>query len=135
MRTLISWPRLGFAALGAVGMMAALAYPASADIIDPLHGVCNGTGSGTCIDNGTNTPLGNSTTFGFTISPGPQTGSFTLIALVPNNDSFSGSVTGTLPTSQTVSFTQVDTAWTTGTLATVVGIDASPDNPIGPFLP
>src|SRR6516162_2953158 len=52
---------------------------------DALHGQCNGTGTGTCSDNGFNTPLGNSTTFGFTISSGPQTGDLLIDILVPNN--------------------------------------------------
>src|SRR5215470_15793196 len=62
---------------------------ARADVIleDPLHGFCNGAApAGSCADNGTNTPLGNSTTFGFSISPGPQTGNLSLYILVPNND-------------------------------------------------
>src|SRR5215468_8865593 len=60
---------------------------ARADLIDPLHGFCNGTlPPGACADNGTNTPLGsNSSQFGFTISPGPQTGDLILKILVPNN--------------------------------------------------
>ena len=42
--------------------------------LDPLHGYCSGAGQ--CIDNGTNTPTTHNppTDFGFTISPGPNTG-------------------------------------------------------------
>ncbi len=76
----------------------ALAGAARAGVIDPLHGTCNGTSpTGSCIDNGTNTELGNSTAFGFTISPGPQTGDLTVVALIPSNSGFNpGSLTETL---------------------------------------
>jgi len=110
---------------------------------DPLHGFCNGTGTGTCSDNTTNTPLGNSTTFGFSISPGPQTGDLLLDILVPNNYILPASfaITGTqggLLNDQSISTTATlvsNTAWTSGTLATYLGITASPTNPIGAYLP
>jgi hypothetical protein len=103
---------------------------------DPLHGACNGTGSGTCSDNGTNTPLGNSTTFGFTISPGPQTGDLLIDILVPNNYVVSTSFAIEFANS-TLAGTATEFAgqWTSGTLATFLGISASPDNPIGAYLP
>ena len=67
--------RAGFATVALLGALGLAAPSAFADIIpDPLHGFCNGTGTGTCSDNGTNTPLGNSTTFGFSISPDPRPG-------------------------------------------------------------
>ncbi len=115
----------------------ALAGAARAGVIDPLHGTCNGTSpSGSCIDNGINTELGNSTTFGFTISPGPQTGDLTVVALVPNNSSFDpGSLTETLPGSSTYNFASVVGTWNSGTLADFLGISASPNNPIGAYLP
>jgi hypothetical protein len=117
------------------GLLLAGAANAGA-IYDPLHGVCNGSGVGTCIDNGTNTPLGNSTAFGFEISPGPQTGDLTIVALIPNNDSVTlGNLVETSPIAQTVSFAAVSGTWTTGTLATFLGISASPDNGIDAFLP
>src|SRR5215472_5917061 len=104
---------------------------------DAMHGQCNGTGNGTCSDNGTNTPLGNSTTFGFTISPGPQTGDLIIDFLVPNNNP--------IPASFTLDFANnvmAGTAtllnpngWVSGSLAKYVGINASPNNPIGAFLP
>ena len=76
----------GLAALAAATLAAVV--PARADIIDdPLHGQCNGSGGGACIDNGTNTPLGNSTSFSFSISPPSQTGDLVLEVLVPNNKS------------------------------------------------
>src|SRR5262252_7365006 len=60
---------------------------ASADFMsgDPLHGYCGGPGQ--CVDNGTNSPTSNNppTNFGFTISPGPGTGTFFLDFLLPNN--------------------------------------------------
>lgn len=107
-------------------------------IDDPLHGQCNGTGTGTCSDNGNNTPLGNSTTFGFTISPGPQTGDLRIDILVPNNDPVPGSgfvidFAGTSIVAGTA--TQQAGQWTTGTLAGFLGIGASPNNPIGAYLP
>src|SRR5262245_50301978 len=91
--------------VAAAGIAALLAMPARADVIfdDPLHGFCNGTPNPpVCADNGTNTPLGsNSTQFGFSISPGPQTGDLRIVLLVPNNEahpasfSISGSQGGT----------------------------------------
>jgi len=65
----------------------AIGGPAFADVIidDPLHGYCGGPGQ--CVDNGTNSPTSNNppTNFGFTISPGPQTGDFLVDILVPSN--------------------------------------------------
>ena len=103
---------------------------------DAMHGQCNGTGSGTCIDNGTNTPLGNSTTFGFTISPGPQTGDLVLDILVPNNYVVPGSFTIDFANS-TLAGTATEHAgqWTSGSLKGFLGITASPNNPIGAYLP
>jgi hypothetical protein len=72
--------------LGFLALVLAFGGTVWADTVDdPLHGFCNGTGTGICSDNQTNTPLGNSTTFGFSISPGPQTGDLLLDILVPNN--------------------------------------------------
>jgi len=106
-------------------------------IDDPLHGQCNGTGSGTCIDNGTNTPLGNSTTFGFTISPGPQTGDLIIDLLIPNNYSVPSSFAINFAATNTLAGTanQVAGIWSSGTLAGFLGIGASPNNPIGAYLP
>jgi hypothetical protein len=64
--------------------------PVSADTLidDPLHGlVC--TSAANCTnagDNGTFTPLGSVTNFGFSISPGPKTGDFTLVVGVPSDE-------------------------------------------------
>src|ERR1700722_4287136 len=101
-------------------------------VIDPLHGQCNGTGTGTCSDNGSNTPLGNSTTYGFTISPGPQTGDLFIDILLPNNYT---PPAGGFAITTTVTATQQTGTWTSGTLARFLGISASPDNPIGAYLP
>jgi hypothetical protein len=93
---------------------------------DPLHGQCNGTGGNTCTDIGV-TPLGNSTTFGFTISPGPQTGNLFIDILLPNNYApISFSVGG-------VTETQLGT-WSSGTLASFLNINASPDNPFMNYI-
>lgn len=140
--------RLGLAALLAAGTLGTvtLAPPAAyADVVyDPLHGFCNGTlPAGSCVDNGTNTPLGNSTQFGFTISPGPQTGDLTIDLLVPNNYTLPANftITGTqggTANNQAISVTGGEfssTAWTSGDLATYLGITASPNNTIGAYLP
>jgi hypothetical protein len=102
---------------------------------DPLHGYCQGVGQ--CVDNGTNSPttLNPPINFGFTVSPGPATGtSFLLDVLVPNNEPHASSyaITGTLAGTATL-FSA--TAWTSGQLDAFLGISASPANPIGAFLP
>ncbi len=122
-------------------LLLALAYggPVLADTVeDPLHGMCNGTGTGTCSDNGTNTPLGNSTTFGFSISPVSQTGTLVVDILVPNNYAIPVSfalTTGGGATSLGTASLFSSTAWSSGNLATYLGIGASPNNPIGAYLP
>jgi len=120
-------------------LLALASQPASAIVIDdPLHGQCNGSGGGACIDNGTNTPLGNSTSFSFSISPGPQTGDLVLDVLVPNNQTAPSplQITKTLPTpAVTLTATQHAGTWTSGDLATFLGLTASPSNPIGAYLP
>ena len=141
--------RAGFATVALLGALGLAAPSAFADIIpDPLHGFCNGTGTGTCSDNGTNTPLGNSTTFGFSISPGPQTGDVTIVFLVPNNyadPATLGTLTGTqggaannLLISAPINRFST-TAWTSGDLGTFLASlypnGAAPNNPIGAYLP
>src|SRR5579872_7049342 len=60
-------------------------YDASGNIVDPLHAFCYNTSS--CTDNGIVTPVSsNNPSFGFSISPGPQTGYYYVDVLVPNND-------------------------------------------------
>jgi hypothetical protein len=128
--------------IAGVAVAAALASaPANAQIPDPLHGACNGSSpAGTCADNGTNTPLGNSTQFGFFLSPGTATGTSGtqfLDILVPNNDAHpaSFSVTGIngYPSGTATLFSA--TPWTSGDLAAYLSRPASPNNPIGAYLP
>lgn len=135
--------QFGLAALAAgvlVGMLAV--QPAAANTIpDPLHGACNGTSpSGSCSDNGSNTPLGNSSQFGFYLSPGSSTGTSGtqfLDILVPNNYTLPVSFTITgingYPSGTASLFSA--SAWTSKDLATYLSRPASPNNPIGAFLP
>jgi hypothetical protein len=114
---------------------------------DPLHGFCWGT-TPACSDNGTVTPTTtNPPSFGFTISPGPQTGLYSIVVLVPNNEAglnpslLNFAITGTqggVSDNSAISSTATlfkSTAWTSSTLAVYLGISASPDNPIGAYLP
>jgi hypothetical protein len=130
--------------LSALSLLAITTASGSAQtLLDPLHGFCNGTAPA-CVDNGTNTPLGStSTNFGFSISPGPQTGVLFLDILVPNNDvhpaSFAitgiqGGAANNLSISTSASLFST-TAWTSGQLDSYLGISASPTNPIGAYLP
>jgi hypothetical protein len=126
--------RVQLAVLGSALSLAMLGGAAFADIVpldDPLHGYC----AVGCIDNGTNSPTQNPTNFGFTVSPGPASGSSFLIdVLVPNNESAPASfaLTGTFSGTATL-FSA--TPWTSGSLAPYLGISAGPDNPIGAYLP
>ena len=115
--------------VGAVSL-AMLAVPASAT----LHGWCGSGATSTCIDNGTNTPTGTANPFAFTSSPA-SSGDFKIDVLVPNNLG-GGPFTITGGTISPVTATLFSpTAWTSGFLATYLGISASPANPIGAFLP
>jgi len=111
-----------------------LANPALADIEDPLHGYC--AGAGQCVDNGTNSPTSTNppSNFGFTISPGPQTGDLSIDVLVPNNEPKPANfaLTGTLSGTATL-FGAVP--WTSGNLDAYLGLSAAPANPIGAYLP
>lgn len=132
---------------GSVLSLTVLSSPASADVIlDPLHAFCWGA-TPACLDNGTVTPTTtNPPNFGFTISPGPQTGVFLVDVLVPNNSApnpslLSFAITGTqggalntLALAATASLFST-TAWTSGALDTYLGFSASPNNPIGAWLP
>lgn len=112
-----------------------LGQPASASAT--LHGFCNGTGSGTCLDNGVNTPLGNSTEFGFSSSGSSSvTGTFSLDILLPNDDAapLSLSVVGINGNAGGTAAEVSTAAWTSGSLADFLGISASPTNPIGAYL-
>jgi hypothetical protein len=129
-----------FAALGAAPLMAQT-------LDDPLHGFCWGA-TPACSDNGTVTPTTtNPPNFGFTISPGPQTGVYLIMVLVPNNEAglnpsllnfaITGTQGGTSDTSAISSTASLvsGTAWTSGQLDTYLGIAASPANPIDAYLP
>jgi hypothetical protein len=128
MRRMLAKVALVLVASGASSWADTILYP------DPLHGYCQGVGQ--CIDNGTNSPTTNNPpiNFGFTVSPGPASGDFLIDVLVPNNEARPASfaITGTQTGTATL-FSA--TPWTTGNLAPFLGISASPDNPIGAFLP
>ena len=126
----------------AIAFWILLAAPCYASVtqvlIDPLHAVCDAPTS-TCTDNGTVTPTtSNSPHYGFTVSPGPNSGDYLIIALIPNNlpgaNSESFKVTGGATSPATESLVST-TAWTSGNLDTYLMISASPTNPIGAYLP
>ncbi len=113
---------------------------------DPLHAFCWGYSASQCIDNGTNSPVTQANPeFGFSISPGNQTGDFFIDILVPNNDpQFASGVSGTISMTATKTVPPAtnwtatlfsSTAWTSGGLDSYLGISASPANPIGAYLP
>jgi hypothetical protein len=128
--------KLGLVALATAGAITLGAPGAYATTIDPLHGQCNGTGGTTCQDAGLGgvTPLGNSTQFNFTISPGPQTGLLQLEVLIPTNEFVSAPGSITQVGDGSFTGTKVSGTWTSGDLATFLGINASPSNPISAFL-
>jgi len=72
-------------ALLALGLQGAVADT----LLDPLHGmVCSGAGTA-CTnsgDNGSFTPLGSVSNWGFSVNPGPATGNLTLVFMVPTNE-------------------------------------------------
>jgi hypothetical protein len=147
MRHLFTDPRR-LLLIGACGSLLSLANPLSAlaDLIedDPLHGVCFAPSS--CSDNGTDTLTSdNPPHFGFTISPGPQTGGFLIEILVPtavdpNPSALSFHITGiqggannNAPLAATSTLVSA-TAFSKKDLATYLGLDpSSPANPIGGF--
>jgi PEP-CTERM motif len=99
---------------------------------DPLHGFC----SAGCTDNGTNTPIGSNppVSWGFQASPAPQTGTYIIDILTPNSSPAIASIGITGAQAATATLFS-PTAWTSGDLATYLGITASPANPIGAYLP
>jgi hypothetical protein len=112
---------------------------ADSGIDDPLHIYFPGF-----LDNGVNTPINSAkpSNFGFTISPGPKTGDFWVVILVPNNDAIvSGiGITGTISSSgggtQSVTATasKKPTDWTSNDLSAFLGLsNSTPANPIGAF--
>ena len=71
------------------------------------------------------------------IEPTFQTGDLVLEVLVPNNKTAPSplQITETSPALVTLTATQHAGTWTSGNLDTFLGISASPNNPIGAFLP
>jgi hypothetical protein len=112
--------------------------PAFADtvLLDPLHGACGG-GTATCgADNGTLTPLtsgtGGLSGFGWTGSPA-QSGDLLISILVPTGSAFGdGAITGTGIGAGGVIPMSAGT-FSSGDLASFLGITASPNNPLGGF--
>jgi hypothetical protein len=111
---------------------------------DPLHGDCTTGSNATCgADNGNyspiTAPLGASSVsgFGWTASPGPQTGNLDIVVLVPTqlDTGFSGlSITGTGIGAGGDALNQVAGTFTSGDLASFLGIpNSSPNNPVGGF--
>jgi hypothetical protein len=135
----VSRTKLGLAAIAAAGAIALGASGAFASTIDPLHGICNDISPGSCLDNGANTPLGNSTQFGFFLSPGSSTGTKgddILDILVPTNyagQPSSFTITGTNGYPGGTATLVSSTSWSSGDLATYLGISASPTNNIGAY--
>jgi hypothetical protein len=123
--------------LSAVALSAVVFAPAplmakTGTVLDPLHGYC----AVGCIDNGTNSPTSQNppANFGFTISPGPASGSdYLVVFLTPDNVAAGPSFTLTGPSGTATLFP--GSPWTSGNLDAFLGISASPANPIGAFLP
>jgi hypothetical protein len=118
-------------------LAAAALTPAKAHVTqldDPLHGQCN---AGCLPDNGTNTPItvNSPVNFGFASSQPGSSGTLVLDFLIPDTASAisaSISITGSATTSATL-FSM--TPWTSGALDAYLGISASPNTPIGAYLP
>jgi len=131
------WKPRSLSALAGVSFLAMLAAPASAqaDLLDPLHGYCAGIGQ--CVDNGTNSPTSNNPplNFGFTVSPGPATGSNLVIDILTPSDKPSVASFGLTGTYTGTAALFSATPFTSGALDAYLGISASPANPIGGFLP
>jgi len=113
--------------LAAIALIAATTF-ASADIIDPLHGVCE-VG---CVANGTNITIPNPPlNFGFEASPAQTSGTLTMDFLVPVADGVPSSITVTGSANGALTFTAnlfSTTPWTSGQLDTYLGISANPTN-------
>jgi PEP-CTERM motif len=116
---------------GALALAGVFAIPGSAQAT--LHGFCSG--SGQCIDNGTNSPTSANppADFGFTVSP-KATGDLWVDILTPDNVASGSTFTLTGTSSATATLFSA-TAWTSGSLQAYLGISASPNNPIGAYLP
>lgn len=138
MRWLVDRRGLSLAVAGLLTFAAMIVFPQASHadtILDPLHGYCDGAGQ--CVDNGTNSPttINPPSNFGFTVSPGPASGtSFLIDVLTPNNLPSLSAYTITGTSAGTASLFSA-TPWTSGNLDAYLGISASPTNPIGAFLP
>lgn len=121
-------------------------YDANGNVVDPLHAFCYGTS--TCTDNGTVTPVSSKDpSFGFSISPGPQTGNYYVDVLVPDNlpgagsESYSIGCANFCGASDTSGSTIAPVSatlqglWTGGNLTTFLNRNTTPKNPIGAYLP
>ena len=132
LRWLVDRRGLSLAVAGLLTFVALIAFPQASHadtVLDPLHGYCD-VG---CIDNGTNSPSGTNPpgNFGFTVSPGPASGTAFLIdVLTPSNLPSLSSYTITGTSAGTASLFSA-TPWTSGNLDAYLGISASPTNPIG----
>jgi PEP-CTERM motif len=96
---------------------------------DSLHGFC----SPACGSNGST--LVTSTdplTFGFNAAGGPDTGTYLLEFLVPDNITQPASIAVTGTAAGTANLFSA-TAWTGGQLDAYLGLSASPTNPIGAY--
>lgn len=121
------------ATLCAVGLLASLCSTAKADA---LHGFCWGTS--TCSDNGTNTPTTtNPPEFGFQSSGSSSTtGNLLLEFLLPTDQvSVPSSVGISVKNGSNTSSASLvsSTAWSSGMLDSYLGINATPNNPIGNY--
>lgn len=128
----------------------AWSLPAFATVIsnDPLHAFCYG--GSTCSDNGTVTPTAsNPPKFGFSISPGSNTGDFVVDVLIPSNEapapsslnfSFTGIQGGAANSSSLAGTASLfsSNAWMSGDLTAYLNFslaNGAPKNPIGAWLP
>ena len=97
-----------------------------------LHGYCLAG----CVDNGTNTPIGDPVNFGFWSAPPDQTGNLFIEILVPNAATPEPSYALTSPDFVGTRTASAVGAWTSGNLDDFLGFNiATPNNPIGAFLP
>lgn len=113
----------------ACGLMSSTAFA------NALHGFCFSP-TPTCSDNGTNTPTStNPPNFGFAYSSkGTVAGTYIIAFLVPNAQDPSSIVVSGGTTSPVTASLYSSTPWTSGNLTTyLVGLNASPSNPIGAY--
>jgi len=112
----------------------ALAAPAKANTIDPLHGYAVINGQNVNPDTGAISPInlgGTASAFGFFASPAPLTDDLRFVVLEPTSTAVPISVTGNVGAGTL--FTAAGT-WSSGDLATFLGLQpASPANPCDAF--